>query len=229
MRDTDIPSMGGTEIGPALRELASGCAPHTAIVEVGCWLGAGTWELSQGALLNGDDPTIHVFDRFRASRSEVEKAAAAGVHLKEHMDTLPVVRKFLHAAPTAIKFNKGDLFAARWGGGPIGLYVDDAAKTEMTFSHILRVFGPHWVAGKTCLALMDFHFWKKNRGTPREADLRFQSNFIEQHPDVFESIEDLSAIGTSAAFFRYTRPMDFSTIPAPKIGLKKKIRMALNW
>ena len=43
-----IPSMGGTEIGALLREAARNAPSNTAIVEVGCWLGAGTAQLALG-------------------------------------------------------------------------------------------------------------------------------------------------------------------------------------
>jgi len=127
----------------------------------------------------------------------VNKAAAAGVQLKKKMDTLPVVRKLLEAAPTEIKFHKCDIFSARWGGEPIGLFVDDAAKSEMAFRHILHLFGPHWIPGQTCLALMDFHYWKKKDGPAEQAKFRFQYDFVKQHSDSFEPIESLSSTGTS--------------------------------
>ena len=53
-----IPSMGGMEIGPALREFARAAGPNKAIVEVGCWLGAGTAQLALGVLENSDPTGI---------------------------------------------------------------------------------------------------------------------------------------------------------------------------
>ena len=43
-----IPSMGGREIGPVLRNLARHAPAGTSIVEVGTWLGAGTAQLALG-------------------------------------------------------------------------------------------------------------------------------------------------------------------------------------
>src|SRR5690606_12370375 len=44
----EFPSMGGKKIGPFLRKLARAAPSHTAIVEVGSWLGAGTAQLAIG-------------------------------------------------------------------------------------------------------------------------------------------------------------------------------------
>ena len=45
-----IPSMGGRRFGSLLRRLACDALSGTSIVEVGCWLGAGTAQLALALL-----------------------------------------------------------------------------------------------------------------------------------------------------------------------------------
>jgi hypothetical protein len=93
-----IPSMGGTEIGALLREAARNAPSNTAIVEVGCWLGAGTAQLALGIRERQNPATVqlHTYDRWQASQREVEKAAKSGWRLSIGENTLPRVSQTLH-------------------------------------------------------------------------------------------------------------------------------------
>jgi hypothetical protein len=105
----------------------------------------------------------------------------------------------------AISFSKGDITKASWGGGPISVYVDDAAKRSTAFCHVLKTFGPAWIPGVTVVVLMDYYFWKKN---PDDA-FKCQTRFIESHREYFEPAERLIA---SCAAFLYRKPLDFSRL-----------------
>ena len=87
-----LPSMGGKEIGAFLRRVARDAPQGSAIVEVGCWLGAGTAQLALGVRERaaGDTIPIIAYDRWVARESEVEKASKqAGLSFIKGMDTLP--------------------------------------------------------------------------------------------------------------------------------------------
>lgn len=140
--------MGSRKIALWLTEYAAAVPGSQAIVEVGAWLGAGTRYLVR------ERGPLYVYDRFEASLSEVEKAAKFGVMLTFGQDTLPWVKGRL---PEGIHFVKGDLQHSRYDGPPIGLYVDDASKSEKLWSRSMRTFEPHFVKG-TVIVLMDYHY-----------------------------------------------------------------------
>ena len=186
MSSTEIPSMGGTEIGPVLRRLASNVPSGQAIVEVGCWMGAGTAQLAMGAR---DNP-IHVYDRWRARPAEVEQAALFGVTLTDGQNTLPLVMDALRPLRKAIRFHRGDIRRARWRGGKIGLYVDDASKAAKIWSRSAAMFLPRIPVGGVAV-LMDFHF----------RDDLAQRSYMFDRGDQWKMIDDRVG-GTTAAVFR---------------------------
>jgi hypothetical protein len=156
--------MGGTKLGPLLRNAARQARTDTALVEVGCWLGAGTAQLALGMRERQyQDVQLHVYDRWRARPWEVEKAGKQGWCLQDDEDTLPRVRQALEPFGVTIQFHKGELIDAAWSGGPISVYVDDACKIPLLFCHMLEVFAPYWLPGETLIFLMDLDFGKKIR------------------------------------------------------------------
>ena len=119
-----IPSMGGTRIGPLLRELARGAPAGTSIVEVGSWLGAGTAQLALGITerSGAGDVSLHSYDRWQTTRTEVQKAWRWGLRLAVGEDTLPSVRRTLDQIGVPVEFHQGDLAQAAWeGGGDLSL------------------------------------------------------------------------------------------------------------
>lgn len=224
MTQPSVPSMGGTEAGAALRRLAAEVPKGQAVVEVGAWLGAGTLHLAQGIADSGRGNPLHIYDRFRVSANEARKASGFGVTLTPGQDTVPFVRNVI--APTGVdaRFHKGDLLMAGWREGPIGLYVDDAAKNKMHFLHVVHCFGPSWVPGQTVLVLMDFHFWKVKTDPAEQARYRFQTDFIAAHAGCFEALTPADAGYDQAAFFRYTAALPFDRIERPAIGWRKSLK-----
>lgn len=204
-----FPSMGGVELGPFLRRLGRDADPDAAIVEVGVWLGAGTAQIAYGLAerrLSGEPtPAIHAYDRFWASRSEVAKAAAAGVELDKGGDTAPWVAEALRPFGAEVFLHKGDLDLLSWSAGPIGVFILDAAKGPRQFRNMMRIFGPFWRPGRTTVVLMDYAYYKFGG----KAEFECQARFVEAHPDAFEPIDlGIEDPGTMAAF-RYTAEVDF--------------------
>jgi len=209
-----IPSMGGHKIARHLREAAEKVPEGSCIVEVGAWLGAGTAQLALGAKKASPVPKIHVFDRFHASRSEVVKADKGGISLKKGQSTLPLVQENLARFDAQIEYYQGSIEDIVWTGGPIGLYVDDAAKVPSSFYAVLKAFGPSWIPGVTTLILMDYGYWKRHQNDPaRATELRVQHDFVTGNPETFSVINEGPIAGTSAAIIRYERAFDFSTVP----------------
>ena len=199
--------MGGARIGPLLRNLVRNAPAGTAIVEVGSWLGAGTAQLLLGAgeRRRTREVAVHTYDLWRAYRDSRAKAAMFGVRLSWQEDTLPRVRRSLEPFGVPVEFHRGDIRKAGWNGGPISVYVDDAAKTPALFAHVLRTFGPSWMPGETVVVLMDCDYWKKTG----IAGHRCQKHFIESNRNCFEPIAC-----RSAGVFLYKRAIDFCRLPA---------------
>lgn len=192
-----FPSQGGVEIGPWLEKYASEVPLGSAIVEVGCWLGAGTAHLALGAMESG--AAIHCFDRWTATVEEVRKAKEFGVSLIEGEDYLPRVERMLQSFDCEIHYRQGNLKDKdlSWSGPPIGLYVDDATKVEELWLHAMKVFKPHFIPGKTILVLMDYWFFETH-GSRYAA----QQRYMAEHADQFEMVEE--RLGeTTAAVFRF--------------------------
>lgn len=147
-RAIDIPHMGAGKIAPLLQKHAAKVSEDQSIVEVGSWLGRGT------RCLLRQKGELFVYDRFRASQSEVMKAKAFGVHLTARQNTLPWVKSHL---PEGIHFRRGEIMKATYSGPQIGMYVDDASKQGKVWNHSMRVFEPYFVKG-AILFLMDYDF-----------------------------------------------------------------------
>lgn len=182
---SSLPHMGSVEVGPMLERLASEVLEGQAIAEVGCWLGAGTAWLALGA---GRTP-IHVYDRWRARPNEVRHAARFGVHIVEGQNTLPLVMETLRPFGASVRYRRGDIRRARWPGGEIGLYVDDASKAEAVWKRSAAVFLSRVAIGGVAV-LMDFHFKEL-----------VQVRYMNERADRWRLIEDRVG-GTTCAVFR---------------------------
>lgn len=189
-----IPSMGAHKIADWLIDCAAAVPEGCSIVEVGSWLGAGAGYMA----LSAPDRIVHVFDRFRASSSEVKKAAATGVTISG--DTLPLVSDHLKGLDN-ILLRQGDIKAINWHGRNIGLYVDDASKTPDKWIHVVKEFFPSLVPG-AILILMDYNYYK----TSGKAAHKCQLDFMRRNRNYFTLLKESAT--TSAAMFRLERKYD---------------------
>ena len=214
-----FPSMGGVQIGHHLRAAARAARPGSAVVEVGCWLGAGTAQLALGLREGGrlGDVQVHCFDRFTVSGSEAEKAAAFGLTLQPRQDSRPVVAASLEPFGADVRLHRGSILGARWSGPAISVYVDDASKSPRLWSHAVATFAPHWIVGETRLLLMDFFYYQKTG----RADHRCQQDFLDQHRDCFEEIG--REPGTSLMALRYVR-----ALPPQRMPWRSRLRQVIG-
>jgi hypothetical protein len=204
--------MGGRQCGPFFRDAACRAPSGTAIVEIGCWLGAGTAQLALGVRKRSDPQSIsiHCFDRWTANKAEAQKAlTATGLELAIGQDTLALVQQTLRPFGADIQFHQGDLKYAGWDGRPISVYIDDAAKRPKQFYRALRTFGPSWIPGSTVIVLMDYRFWLATG----DEENKCQMEFIENYPEHFSLIADLSRFCSA---FRYVKPLDFAAALWPR-------------
>ena len=210
-----IPSMGGRELGPVFARYIDAMPFGLDVVEVGAWLGAGTYELATAMQDHGhvgdgkNQSSLHVYDRFIADKGQVVKAAGkhrypAGItvdgrgdvlKLKVGMDTLPTVRGFLHPFKF-VKFYKGELGGMSYKKGKgIGVLVVDALKRDPHFTKLMKKLEPHLVPGAV-IFLMDFYYYKKVKGSGTEC----QGAYVKKSGKytLLESLPNLAC-----AVFRY--------------------------
>ena len=130
--------MGGAELSSHLERFA--LESRGDVVEVGSWMGAGTVALARG--ISKTNNSLYVYDRWRATEDEVRKAQAAGATIGLSEDLLPQVRRRVEKITPNAHFIQGEILDAKYSGSPIGLYVDDAAKTEKLFRYVTGLFAP---------------------------------------------------------------------------------------
>lgn len=184
--------------GKALRGV--GC-----VVECGSWLGASVAPVAAGLRDAGSTAVIHCYDRWRATKEGVRKAAAQGVELAEGQDLLPLFKENVLAIYPRVVCHQGWTREATWQDGPIELYIDDCNKSPEDFQHAVATFGPAWIPGQTIVVLMDFEFYRKPHLTAEERRrYECQKRFVEQHAESFEQLA-ANIGGTSAVVFRYKK------------------------
>lgn len=219
-----IPTMVKPDVHEFLQTTASNVPKGSCIVEVGAWLGGTTAHMALGAREAIETPELIVFDRFKATQAEVEKAARAGISLTRGQDTRPQVQEILRKFSVPIDLKKTGILEIEWTHRPIGLYVDDAAKTPELFGHVVRQFGPSWIPGETIVALLDYKYWKRFGDLEKARTLKVQKEFIESFPECFELVMDSRE--SSASVFRYTKAIDFNAFRFPEIASAVKGKSA---
>lgn len=214
--------MGGYDIGPYLEGVAADVqAPH-CIVEIGPWLGANTARMAHGTVGQPEPAVVHAYDLFMARSDEVRKAASLGLDIGLGDDTRPLVEKLIAPFGGEVKLHKGDILDIEWDGTPIGLYVDDAAKTPTYFYNMMRVFAPSFVPGETIVVLMDYGFWRDRPTKRAQKRFRVQQNLMERYPASFEEIRNDVFDGDIMAAFRFVKPF-----PMGMINAQARVRKAL--
>ena len=145
--------MHGVGFGATLQKYAAQVPADQAIVEVGSWMGGSAFHL---ATASAQQP-LHLYDRWRANQSEVDKLAERGlpgVEIGE--DLLPRVRKNLSGFGGRIHYHKTeDVADCVYKGPPIGLYVDDASKNN--FQQVISRFASSLAPG--CIAILMDYKW----------------------------------------------------------------------
>jgi hypothetical protein len=210
-----IPTMSPPAVLERLYEIGAGWSGRGAAVECGCWLGATCAALASGLAVAGYDRPIYCYDRWEANASEVAKAARFGLALRPGEDLEPHFLRQLAPFGADVRSLRGPIHRARHAGGPIEIFVLDAAKREPAFGAALRAFGPSWIPGVTVVAFLDFFFYRKLAGAERE-EFRCQERFAERHARQLEPLGELD----SGAYFRYAGPIawDAAAVPGPRAG-----------
>jgi hypothetical protein len=201
--------MGGRELGPVFDRFIETMDYGLDVVEVGTWLGAGTYEIAAALQSHGhDQTTLHCYDRFEADKGQVIKAAGrhrypaglgvsgrgAVIRLTNKQDTLPVVKRNLAGFPF-IRYHKGEIGRLAYKGRRIGVLVVDAIKRDPHFTALMKKLEPSLAPGATVF-LMDYWYHRKIKNVGTEC----QERYVKKSGR-YEHTEDVA--GLSCAVFRF--------------------------
>jgi hypothetical protein len=197
-----IPSMNWQTLKNRLREYASKVESGQSIVEVGTWLGACTAHMMLGILDSGNDVNIHMYDRFITYQSQVAKAAAEGVELQEGKEYLTLVKSNIDLFEVPYFVNMGNNKTSTYDGKrKIGLFVDDASKKRDAFQHSINTFQPHFIPGKTIVALLDYWYFEKKPSKGYECQFNYMNK--NERYEYIGRIENEDGQKSSEAFFLF--------------------------
>jgi hypothetical protein len=202
-----IPAMTGEALRARLTEVGAGWRGLGCAVECGSWLGASACALAEGLVRAGYDRTLHLFDQWRASESEVAKASAGGVEIQVGDDLSDICRRNVEAVYPVVVCHRGRIERARWHAEPIEIFILDAAKRDPAFSAVMRKFTRRCVVGAT-IGLLDYAYWKEAADSDREA-YRCQPVWACVHCGELGEVEDLGGVPSSSArFFRVLKAIE---------------------
>ena len=144
---------------PAERQLFYWLTRHRftgagAVVELGCWLGAGTAALAAGLRDQGSSARVVAVDRFRWNARHHPQMFDAG--LADGEDFEPLLRAHTRELEPWIETVRADLAEFRWDRGPIEILVVDAPKRRADVERFLEVFGPSLIPGRSLVAFQDY-------------------------------------------------------------------------
>jgi hypothetical protein len=174
-----IPSMGGKELADSFNRYIAEMPNGLDVIEIGAWLGAGTSQMALALIRNGKDKSsMYIYDRFKITKSEREKAEKQGLIIKAGKDSLSHVKKTL--APFAkyvpMYFKKTDAHKATYKGKKkIGLFVLDTAKRGEQFDAVIKHFKKHFIPGVTICFFMDYYYYLHRE----DESLKHQKDAIE--------------------------------------------------
>ncbi len=133
------------------------------IVELGCWLGAGTIALAQGLVQSAQtpEPLIHSYDIFiwENSMSAFLQGRALDRPLNTNDSFLEQYLQEIKPCQDWVKVHAGDLLLETWEEGAIEFLFVDAMKSWELSGHIVRQFFTALVPGKSTVFHQDFAYF----------------------------------------------------------------------
>lgn len=156
--DGGIVSMLTDDEKALYRHLASGFENRGRVVEIGPWLGSGTYQICDGLTQTGQPWSLTVFDRFQWSQLYTDRYPHVGLSADDSFR--PIFERNLSAFVDNIDFVTGELLELPAlmplpDDAQIELLFIDAPKSWRLLWSVLAHFGPHLMQ-RSRLAFQDF-------------------------------------------------------------------------
>ena len=136
-----------------------------AIIDAGAFLGASAVSLAAGADRSGkarlDGPTIYSYDYFAAIDEYVVEFIARDIRpIVSGESYLDIFQQQTKNYSALIEARAGDFLEQRWDDRPVEILFVDIAKTRDLNSHVVELFFPRLLPGKSTVIQQDFyHIW----------------------------------------------------------------------
>ena len=182
-------------------------------VELGCWLGATTRALLDGLEEAGYDCLYHAYDRWRADKDQVPKAAAQGVRLHDAQDLSVLFAQ--NVASFLVRIHQGEIAQTivDYSGGPIEICLLDAPKTDPILTSCMETLSRHFIPGKTVVGFLDYYFYKDH---PERSELAAPVRFVEARAESYEKIMEWPG-ECSCAFFKFNPKVSDPRVCNPRV------------
>jgi hypothetical protein len=194
-----IPRMSGDITMRNLEAVGASWSGRGVAVECGVWFGATACALLKGLKKAKYDRSIYLFDRWIASASEVEKAAAYGVEIKQGQNFSSLTMSNVLCEYKKIEMTQGDIGTTLWKHGPIEIMVLDAAKRQPHFGKWFSTFAEYFIPGVTTLAMLDWGYFKQFKGQQR-FEMEIQKRFTEHNAKSLVPIDEYNEEETPKFF-----------------------------
>lgn len=132
---------------------------EAALVEIGTWFGCSAGFLAAGLRDAKKKNELFCFDRFTLSSSENVRVKEQGFSFEQlpvNGDTLPLVKRHLHAIYENSHCIKTEIDALIWKSGPVAVLHLDAPKRAQDIMHVLRIFEPYLIPHESVVVVQDF-------------------------------------------------------------------------
>lgn len=133
------------------------------IVDAGAFLGASARNLASGLKHNlrvkNKNNRIHSFDKFRADEKYIFNYITknAGEFIDFGSSFRGLFQRNLGELIEFVDVSEGDFLSKNWTGGPIEILFIDISKTIALNSHLVKIFFPALIPGRSILVHQDYH------------------------------------------------------------------------
>lgn len=123
------------------------------VVEIGTWLGCSTLHLAAGLRDRGSTQLLHSYDDYQWRTG---MGAKSGLDIAEGASFYPNFLGNLGELRSHVDPSVASVTDLNWQGGKIESLVIDAPKSWRSIRRVMRQLAPHFISGKTRIALQDY-------------------------------------------------------------------------
>jgi hypothetical protein len=195
-----IPSLGsgGITIKDLIKKYASKLSDSDNVIDIGSYIGSTTGFTAAALIDKGIKATIHCFDPWMVDESLKRKMKFYNeLDFNVGDDLLPVFNAYMEPFnEIKINRNKISILDARWHGPKVQLLIDDICLRKDKNDHMIKIFSPYFIPGKTIIIRLDYYFYESKK----DPIYSYEKRFMELNKDVFKFIERGPQASRAAVF-----------------------------